>query len=170
MMILILPAKLMNYRNITKNFFKNKVKEALSTSTVLYPIRGERCLQFPVWAEESCIIYLVRTFIVLLLVLAGINSLSFCANMICRWSASDLYIVRPNQVWVSDITCLRTGKGFVYLSSVTDMYSRKIVGWSAPNRLSTEGCADALKKFLRENRLQEPSVHHSERGVQYYSH
>jgi transposase InsO family protein len=82
----------------------------------------------------------------------------------------DLSIVRPNQVWASDITYLRTGKGFVYLSLLTDMCSRKIVGWSVSNSLSIEGCVTALKKALRENRLQEPSVHHSDRGVQYCSH
>jgi transposase InsO family protein len=50
------------------------------------------------------------------------------------------------------------------------MYSRKIVGCSVSGSLSTEGCVDALKKALCENRLREPSVHHSDRGVQYCSH
>jgi transposase InsO family protein len=82
----------------------------------------------------------------------------------------DLSIVRPNQVWASDITYLRTEKGFVYLSLITDIYSRKIVGWAVSNSLSIEGCLDALKKALRENRFQIPSIHHSDRGVQYCSH
>jgi transposase InsO family protein len=50
------------------------------------------------------------------------------------------------------------------------MYSRKIVGWSISNSLSTEGCVDVLKNALRESRLRKPSVHHSDRGVQYCSH
>jgi transposase InsO family protein len=82
----------------------------------------------------------------------------------------DLCIVRPNQVWASDITYLRTEKGFVYLSLLTDMYSRKIVGWSVSSSLSIEGSVDALKKALRENPLQNSLIHHSGRGVQYCSH
>ena len=48
----------------------------------------------------------------------------------------DLNIIRYNQVWAADITYLRTEKGFVYLSLITDMYSRKIVGWSLTSSLS----------------------------------
>jgi transposase InsO family protein len=82
----------------------------------------------------------------------------------------DLSIFRPNQVWASDITYLRTGKGFVYLSLLTDMYSRKIVGWSVSNSLSIECSVAALKKALREHPVQTPLIHHSDRGVQYCSH
>jgi transposase InsO family protein len=77
---------------------------------------------------------------------------------------------RPNHVWASDITYLRTDRGFVYLSLLTDMYSRKIVGWCLSESLSIEGCMTALKKALKENSLQEPLIHHSDRGVQYCSH
>jgi len=82
----------------------------------------------------------------------------------------DFCVVRPNQVWVSDITYLRTEKGFVYLSLLTDMYSRKIVGWSISNSLSIEVCVDALKNALQENHIQLPLIHHSDRGIQYCSH
>jgi len=81
-----------------------------------------------------------------------------------------LCIGRPNQVWASDITYLRTAKGFVYLSLLTDMYSRKIVGWSVSDSLSIEGSVEALKKALRENPVLSPLIHHSDRGVQYCSH
>jgi len=82
----------------------------------------------------------------------------------------ELSIVRPNQIWASDITYLRTEQGFVYLSLLTDMYSRKIVGWSLSRSLSIEGCVACLKKALREASLSEPLIHHSDRGVQYCSH
>jgi transposase InsO family protein len=82
----------------------------------------------------------------------------------------DLTISRPNQVWASDITYLRTEQGFVYLSLLTDMYSRKIVGWCLSASLSIEGCVDALKKALRGYSSQEGLIHHSDRGVQYCSH
>jgi transposase InsO family protein len=79
----------------------------------------------------------------------------------------DLDISRPNQVWASDITYLRTENGFVYLSLLTDMYSRKIVGWSLSASLAVEGSIQALKKSLRQNPLKKALVHHSDRGIQY---
>jgi transposase InsO family protein len=82
----------------------------------------------------------------------------------------DMVLERPNQVWASDITYLRTEQGFVYLSLLTDMYSRKIVGWSLSGSLSIEGSVDALKKALRGVALTGALIHHSDRGVQYCSH
>jgi transposase InsO family protein len=82
----------------------------------------------------------------------------------------NITLSRPNQVWASDITYLRTQKGFVYLSLLTDMYSRKIVGWSVSESLSIEGCIAALKKALGENPVEQSLIHHSDRGVQYCSH
>jgi transposase InsO family protein len=82
----------------------------------------------------------------------------------------DLPISRPNQVWASDITYLRTVNGFVYLSLLTDMYSRKIVGWALSESLSIEGCLTALKSALKEKSSQQSLIHHSDRGIQYCSH
>ena len=82
----------------------------------------------------------------------------------------DLSIDRPCQVRASDISYLRTEKGFVYLSLLTDMCSRKIVGWSVSNSLYIEGCLSALKKAVMEHAVQSPLIHHSYRGVQYCSH
>ncbi|CAM1333886.1 DDE-type integrase/transposase/recombinase [Tenacibaculum aestuariivivum] len=60
----------------------------------------------------------------------------------------DIEINSPNQVWVSDITCIRTVKGFCYLALVTDMYSRKIVGYDLSDSLELKGCVRALKKAI----------------------
>ena len=79
----------------------------------------------------------------------------------------DLTITRKNQVWVSDITYIRTEEGFRYLSLITDLYSRKIVGYKLSNSLSIEGCMDALKGALKLWEGTEPLIHHSDRGVQY---
>jgi len=81
----------------------------------------------------------------------------------------DLSIDRPNRVWAADITYLRTDKGFVYLSLLTDMYSRKIVGWELSESLSIEGSLHALKNALKDNPLRNSLIHHSDRGVQYCS-
>lgn len=81
----------------------------------------------------------------------------------------DLKVIRPNQVWVSDITYIRTVKGFCYLALITDMYSRKIVGYDISDSLELTGCLRALQKALRKARPAVGLVHHSDRGIQYCS-
>lgn len=76
---------------------------------------------------------------------------------------------RPEQVWVADITYLPTQEKCVYLSLVTDAYSRKIVGHHVHESLQTEEVAQALKIALRTRRSQGRLVHHSDRGIQYCS-
>lgn len=75
----------------------------------------------------------------------------------------------PNQVWVSDITYIRLTSGFCYLSLITDAYSRKIVGYCLYRDLSSKGCLKALKMALGGNPQREGLIHHSDRGLQYYS-
>lgn len=76
---------------------------------------------------------------------------------------------QPNQVWVSDITYIRLTHGFCYLSLITDAYSRKIVGYCLYRDLSSKGCLKALKMALGGNPQREGLIHHSDRGLQYYS-
>jgi len=74
-----------------------------------------------------------------------------------------------NQVWVSDITYIRIRESFAYLSLITDAYSRKIVGHCLRRDLSAKGCVKALRMALRNNRERRDLIHHSDRGLQYYS-
>jgi transposase InsO family protein len=75
-----------------------------------------------------------------------------------------------NQLWVSDITYIRLGEGFAYLSLVTDAYSRKIVGFNLCELISAKGCIAALKMALKQNPDRSSKlIHHSDRGVQYCS-
>jgi putative transposase len=76
---------------------------------------------------------------------------------------------RANQLWVSDITYIRVGKDFAYLSLVTDAYSRKIIGFCLSHDLSTDNCLSALRMALTTRLIDLPLVHHSDRGVQYCS-
>jgi transposase InsO family protein len=78
-------------------------------------------------------------------------------------------VTAPNQVWVSDITYIRTINGFCYLAIITDMYSRKIVGYDISDSLELSGCLRALKIALRHARPAAGLVHHSDRGIQYCS-
>lgn len=75
----------------------------------------------------------------------------------------------PNRLWVSDITYIRFGDKFAYLSLITDAYSRKIVGYSVREDLKSQGPLDALKMAIAGSGKEKLSelIHHSDRGVQY---
>ncbi len=77
---------------------------------------------------------------------------------------------RKNQIWVSDITYIRTMQGFCYLALITDAYSRKIVGYDISDSLELVGCIRALKKATRNHKaFGNKLIHHSDRGIQYCS-
>lgn len=80
-----------------------------------------------------------------------------------------MHISKPNQVWVSDITYIRTIKGFCYLALITDLYSRKIVGYDLSNSLELTGCLGAFRRAQKTARPATGLVHHSDRGIQYCS-
>ena len=79
----------------------------------------------------------------------------------------DATIDRPDQVWAADITYIGTDDGWVYLATVIDLYSRKIVGWSVAATLATELPLEALRMALSWRTA--PMLHHSDRGSQYAS-
>ena len=81
----------------------------------------------------------------------------------------DVQVTRPNQVWVSDITYIRTVKGFCYLALITDMHSRKIIGYDLSDSLELNGCVRALKKAIYQAKNIKELIHHSDRGIQYCS-
>jgi putative transposase len=81
----------------------------------------------------------------------------------------ELEVNKPNQVWVSDITYIRTVKGFCYLALITDMYSRKIVGYDLSDSLELKGCVRALNKAIYQAKDIKGLIHHSDRGIQYCS-
>lgn len=76
----------------------------------------------------------------------------------------------PNQVWIVDITYLRTVQTFLFLSLVSDKYSRKIVGHHLSDSLETGSSLKALRMALKGLRRGENPIHHSDRGCQYASH
>jgi putative transposase len=81
----------------------------------------------------------------------------------------EMNITAPNQVWVADITYIRTVKGFCYLALITDLFSRKIVGYDISDSLELTGCQRALQMALRQARPAAGLVHHPDRGIQYCS-
>ena len=81
-----------------------------------------------------------------------------------------LLVTRPNQVWVSDITYVRTDEGFCYLSIITDAYTHEVVGWFVGPTLESIYTLEALKMACK--RLEGTNIkliHHSDRGCQYAS-
>ena len=74
----------------------------------------------------------------------------------------------PNQLWVADITYIRTGSGFLYLAVVLDAFSRRVVGWAMKTHLRTQLVLDALEMALWQRRPQ-GVIHHSDQGTQYTS-
>ena len=77
--------------------------------------------------------------------------------------------VRPNQLWVADLTYVKTKAGFVYVAFVVDVFSRRIVGWCVSTSLKSDLALDALDQALYARRETEDLIHHSDRGVQYLS-
>ena len=78
-------------------------------------------------------------------------------------------VARPNEVWVSDITYIRTHEGWLYLAVVLDLYSRRVIGWSLQSRIKKELVLDALLMAVWRRRPTTPVIVHSDQGSQYTS-
>jgi len=87
------------------------------------------------------------------------------ANVLDR----DFRATRPNEKWVTDITYIWTAEGWLYLATVIDLYSRRVVGWSTGESLETSLCLKALAMALGHRKKIKGLTHHSDRGVQYAS-
>ena len=75
---------------------------------------------------------------------------------------------RPEQLWVSDITYIKTEKKHCYLALVTDAYSKKIMGYKFASHMRTSLCTDALAMAIKNRKYpNEKLIHHSDRGIQY---
>lgn len=84
--------------------------------------------------------------------------------------AKDMAVTAPEQLWVSDITYIRSNEGWMFLSLITDVFSRKIVGYSIADNMEAATVGNALKMALA-GRIDKTAcpVHHSDRGIQYCS-
>jgi putative transposase len=81
----------------------------------------------------------------------------------------DFNPTEPNRLWAADITYIRTWEGWLYLASVMDCYSRRIVGWALADHLRAELVVDALEMAVARRRPDVGLVHHSDRGSQFTS-
>ena len=83
--------------------------------------------------------------------------------------ARDFEREKPNDVWVADITYVRTDEGWLYLAAVMDLFSRRIVGWSVADRITRDLPLRALHMAAQRRRPPAGLIHHSDRGSQYAS-
>ena len=78
-----------------------------------------------------------------------------------------LPVVRPNQVWSTDITYIRLARGFVYLVAIIDWYSRRVLSWRISNSMEAAFCVDCLEEALRTH--GKPEIFNSDQGSQFTS-
>jgi putative transposase len=76
-------------------------------------------------------------------------------------------VVRPNQVWSTDITYVRLARGFVYLVAIIDWYSRRVLGWRISNSMEAAFCVDCLEEALRTH--GKPEIFNTDQGSQFTS-
>lgn len=81
----------------------------------------------------------------------------------------DFSATYPNQKWVSDITYIPTGEGWLYLSMIKDLFTKEVVGWACSDRIDAQLTLDALNQAVVKERPQKGIIIHSDRGVQYAS-
>lgn len=91
------------------------------------------------------------------------HNLPVAPNLLDQTFATD----KPNKVWVSDITYIDTGEGWLYLSTILDLYSRRVIGWSISERITSEFVTEALYQAIRKRRPLSDCMFHSDRGIQY---
>jgi transposase InsO family protein len=94
------------------------------------------------------------------------HSLPIANNILNR----DFYAGAANQKYVGDITYIPTNEGWLYLATVIDLYSRKIVGWSMSDHMKTSLVNDALKMAIQQRNPKEGLLWHTDRGSQYASY
>lgn len=81
----------------------------------------------------------------------------------------EFYALAPDQKWVSDITYIETAEGWLYLASILDLFSRKVVGWAMADHMEASLVEDALQMALQQRQPEAGLLHHSDQGRQYTS-
>lgn len=94
------------------------------------------------------------------------HNLPIASNILNR----DFYASNPNEKYVEDITYISTGEGWLYLATVIDLYSRKVVGWSMDDTMKVSLVNDALNMALKHRTPKNGLVWHTDRGSQYASY
>ncbi|NMA52334.1 MAG: IS3 family transposase, partial [Peptococcaceae bacterium] len=82
----------------------------------------------------------------------------------------DFEALNPNEVWVSDISYIATGEGWLYLAAVKDLFNKEVVGTAMGSSMTKELVIKAMQQAVQRHRPKAGLIHHSDRGSQYASH
>lgn len=93
------------------------------------------------------------------------HSVNIAPNLLSR----DFSTMGPNQVWVTDVTAVFTGTGWLYLAVILDLFSRAVVAWSTSSNNDTSLALSTLQAAVRRRRPSAGLIHHSDRGSPYAS-
>lgn len=156
------------------------------TQRILEAVRAERWLQPRVGARKlQCLLQQAGVEVgrdALLRILAENDLLVAPKKRSCRTTYYDdalpvyrnllyeLEPTQPHQVWVSDVTFIHLEEGFVYLALITDLVSRRIVGWQVGDSNTAAECIKALQMAIAQLPDDRWPIHHSDRGSQYCCH
>jgi len=94
------------------------------------------------------------------------HSFPVCPNLLNQ----NFEVENPNQAWVGDITYISTAKGWLYLATVIDLFSRMVVGWAVSERMTTDLVEKAFLRAYWKRKPENRLIFHSDRGSQYASH
>jgi transposase InsO family protein len=166
------------YKRLKKQFLKqdqsDQVLECVLKERVRMPRLGTRKLKHrmairEVYYGRDRLFALLRRNRLLIKPLRSYTKTTYSKHWMKKYSNLVKYkeVVAPNQVWVSDITYIKTDEGFNYLSLVTDKFSRKIVGYDLSESLKAEGAIRALQMAISQQNHHPGLIHHSDRGFQY---
>jgi putative transposase len=149
-----------------------KIMHALDKVYMKYPFYGSRRLRFVLKDEYD--IHVNRKCVQRLMRLMGIQAIYpkpkttiVCGNNnIYPYLLKNMPIIRPNQVWSTDITYIPLEKGFCYLTVILDWFSRYVLAWELSETMETVFCTRALKSALSR---AIPEIHNSDQGSQFTS-
>ena len=95
-----------------------------------------------------------------------VTTQDICENVLNQ----NFKVERANVAWVSDITYIKTSTKWLYLATIIDLWSRKVVGWAIDNHMRTSLVLNALKMAVSTRKINKGLIHHSDQGSQYTSH
>lgn len=160
------------YQGVEMNIENNEtlMKEIITIHT-LFPYMGSRRIREQLSKRNYKISRKKVTSLMALLKIRAIYpkpnlSIPNKAHKKYPYLLKGLEINRPNHVWCTDITYIKIGTGFMYLTAVIDVYSRFIVAWEISNSLSKDFCINVVKKALKNGK---PEILNTDQGVQYTS-
>ena len=137
-----------------------------------YPFYGSRRIRDWLGDEghlvnRKCVQRLMRTMGIVAVYPKRNLSLANQAHKVYPYLLRNLEIVRPNQVWATDITYIPMAKGFVYLVAVMDWHSRRVLAWRLSNTLDVHFCVEALEEAIQH--YGTPEIFNTDQGSQFTS-